>query len=253
MLSSAIWLAGLALEGALIVRAMQGRFLGRYPFFYSYLASVLFRSAALVPIYRWWPQAYRSAYWYSQFLVLVLGCGVVWEIYRTALSRYPGAARMAQNVLPFFFVLSFSRVFVKAWNSHKWLPGATSLETERDLRIVQAALLASLITLLAYYAVPMGRNLKGMILGYGFFLGTSVIHLTVRDYLGVTFQHAWAYIQPIAYLVVLAIWLVALWFYAPAPEPEVESRLEANYQALLAGTRRQLSAARTSLARTMRP
>jgi hypothetical protein len=34
---------------------------------------------------------------------------------------------------------------------------------------------------------------------------------------------------------------------------EGESRLEANYQALLSGTRRQLIAARTSLARTMRP
>jgi hypothetical protein len=253
MWPSAIWLAGLALEAALIVRAVQGRFLGRYFFFYSYLASVLLTSASLVPVYRWWPQAYGPAYWYSQFLVLVVGCGVVWEIYRTALACYPGAARMARNVLPFFFVLSFSRVFVKAWNSHKWLPGATSVETERDLRIVQAALLASLIALLAYYSVPIGRNLKGMMLGYGFFLGTSIIHLTARDYLGATFQHAWAYIQPLAYLVVLSVWLAGLWVYAPAPELQPESRLEANYQALVAGTRRQLSAARTHLVRTMRP
>ena len=237
----------------LILRAIQGRFLGRYFLFYSYLGSVLLRSLTLVPIYQWWPRAYGRAYWYSQFFVVLLGCGVVWEIYRSALARFPGAARMAQNVLPFLFVFSFSRVFVKAWNSPNWIPGLTPLETERDFRIVQAALLAGLVALLAAYSVPIGRNLKGMILGYGFFLGTSVVHLTVRDYLGVTFQHAWAYIQPIAYLVVLAIWLVALWFYSPAPELHGESRLEANYQALLAGTRRQLSAARTSLARTMRP
>jgi len=117
MLSYAIWLAGLVLETVLIVRAVQGRFLGRYPFFYSYLASVLLRSLALVPVFRWWPDIYPQAYWYSQFLLVLLGCGVVWEIYRTALSGFPGAARMAQNVLPFLFVLSFSRVFVKACNN----------------------------------------------------------------------------------------------------------------------------------------
>jgi len=111
-----------------------------------------------------------------------------------------------------------------------------SLETERDLRIVQAVLLASLITLLAYYAVPMGRNLKGMILGYGFFPrhqrhspngpGLSRRHLSAR--LG---------LHPADRLPgVLAIWLVALWFSPRRPELEAESRLEANYQALLAGT-----------------
>jgi hypothetical protein len=169
MVSSAIWLAGLILEAALIGRAIQGRFLGRYALFYSYLAVVFLRGATLLPIDRWWPQAYPRAYWYSQFFVFVLGCGVLWEIYRSALSPYPGAARMAQNVLPFLFVIAFSRVFVKAWNGPSWLPGATSLETERDLRVVQTALLAGLVALLIYYSVPLGKNLKGMILGYGFF------------------------------------------------------------------------------------
>ena len=253
MLSYAIWLAGLVLETVLIVRAVQGRFLGRYPFFYSYLASVLLRSLALVPVFRWRPDIYPQAYWYSQFLLVLLGCGVVWEIYRTALSGFPGAARMAQNVLPFLFVLSFSRVFVKAWNSGHWVPGFTPLETERDLRIVQAALLAGLIGLLAFYAVPIGRNLKGMIIGFGFFLGTSLIHLTARDYFGEAFQRAWGYIQPLAYLAVLGIWSITLWFYSPAPEPEPASRLELDYQARLAGTRRQLRLARSHLARTMKP
>jgi len=253
MLASAILLTSLGLEGALLVRSIQGRFVRRYALFYSYLAWVLLLDLLSVPLSYWFPRAYSYVYWSSEFLSVLIGCGVVWEIYRTALSRYPGAARMAQNVLAFLFIISVSRIFVKAWNNPNWHPGATTLETERDLRIVQTLLLAGLVVLLVSYAVPISRNIKGMILGFGFFLATSVVNLTARDYFGETFEQAWSYIQPVSYLVVLGIWLTTLWAYSPAPEPEVESRLEVDYQALVAGTRRQLISARAHLARTMKP
>jgi len=77
---------------------------------------------------------------------------------------------------------------VKAWNSPNWIPGKTTLETERDLRIVQVTLLIGLVALFAYYAVPLGRNLKGIIYGYGLFIATNVLHLTLRDSLGDSFE-----------------------------------------------------------------
>jgi hypothetical protein len=238
-------------EAALLACAVRGRFLARYPLFYGYLSAVLLRSLLLVVIYQRFPAAYARTYWYSQFLLVLLGCGVVWEIYRRALHQYPGVVRMAQNVIPFLFALSASRVIAKAWESPKWLPGATTLETERDLRIVQAALLAGLVALALYYAVPLGKNLKGMIVGYGFFLATSLVQLTARNNLGESFQSAWQILQPTSYLLSLIFWLVALWSYAPAPKPQHESRLEVDYQALLKATRRGLGTTRTRLSRTI--
>ncbi len=155
--------------------------------------------------------------------------------------------------LAFLFILAITRIFVKAWNSPNWIPGRTTLETERDLRIVQLALLIGLVGLFASYAIPLGRNLKGIIYGYGLFIATSVAHLTLRDYLGDSFQRAWQYIQPICYLVVLVMWCATLWSYAPIPQPTNEPRLEADYESLLATTKSKVQSARSYLLRAMRP
>lgn len=251
MFSTTLWVTALALESVLLLRAILGNFLKQYRFFYLYLGCVLIRDASLMPIYYLWPRFYPYAYWYSQFFHVAIGCAVVWEAYRLALSRYPGAARMARNVLSFIFIFSISRIFVKVWNSPKWIPGRTSLEAERDLRIVQIALLVGLVVLFAYYAIPLGRNLKGIIYGFSAFVGTSVVHLTLRDYLGDSFQHLWQYIQPIVYILVLIIWCTTLWSYATIPEPEIEPRFETDYQSLVRATRKRLSSARTYVSRTI--
>ena len=252
MFSTTLWVIGPVLESLLLLRAFWGNFLKQYRFFYLYLGCVLIRDVSLIPIYYLWPNFYPYAYWYSQFLHVAIGCGVVWEVYKVALTRYPGAARMARNVLPVIFILSISRILVKVWNSPKWIPGRTSLVAERDLRVVQIALLIGLAALFAYYAIPLGRNLKGIIYGFSVFVGTSVIHLTLRDYLGDSFQHIWQYIQPMSYIGVLVVWCVGLWSYATVPEVEIEPRLEGDYQSLVGATRKQLSSARAYLARTMK-
>jgi hypothetical protein len=244
-----LWVTALVLESVLLLRAVQGNFLKHYPLFYLYLGCVLLRDLSLMPVYYLTPKIYPYAYWYSQFLNVLMGCGVVWEVYKIALSRYPGAARMARNVLAFLFILAISRSFVNAWNSPRWIPGRNPLQTELHLRIVQITLLVGLLALLGYYAIPLGRNLKGIIYGFTVFVATSVTHLTLRDHLGDSFQHLWQYIQPLAYILVLLIWCAALWSYANVPEPETEARLEIDYQSLVRGTRRRLTTARAYLSR----
>src|SRR5437660_3746207 len=229
MLSSLFWVTGLVLESILLVRALLGNSLKYYSLFYLYLISVLLPSACLFAIYHLWPNFYAPAYWFTQFLNILLGCALVWQVYKVALAQYPGAARMARNVLAFLFIFASTRIFVKAWNRPTWIPHMTGYEIERDLRIVQVALLAGLVVLFVCYAIPLGRNLKGIIYGYSLFLVTSVVNLTLRYDLGDSFQRSWAYIQPFCYLFVLLVWCVALWSYAPIPEPANEPQLEADY------------------------
>jgi hypothetical protein len=253
MLSTAIWVLAIALETVLLVRAIRGKFLRHYALFYLYVVVVLIRDLVLLPVYYLWAQIYGIAYWSSEFFSVLVGCGLVWEVYKVALARYPGSARMARQLLPLAFVFAISRVFVKAWNSASWTPGRTTLETERDLRIVQAALLISLVALFAYYAIPLGRNLKGIIYGYGLFLATTVVNLSLRDYLGDKFQQWALYVQAVSYLLVLVVWCSALWSYAPIPESGLEQGLEVDYESLAGTTRRKLSSARAHLVRGMRP
>jgi len=184
---------------------------------------------------------------------VLVGCGLVWEVYKIALARYPGTARMARNVLAFLFIFASTRILVKAWNSPIWIPDRTVFELERDLRIVQLALLAGLVVLFACYEIRLGRNLKGVTYGYGVFLATSVANLTLRNYLGDGFQRSWQYIQPICYLLVLLVWGATLWSYAPIPEPTTEPHLEADYESLVAATKRKVHSAGSYLLKAMRP
>jgi hypothetical protein len=252
MFPTTLWLTALTLESVLLVRAIRGNILKQYPFFYLYLSCVLLRDASLMPIYYLWPKIYGYAYWYSEFFSVVVGCGVVWEVYKVALSRYPGAARMARNVLPFLFIVAASRIFVNAWNNPRWLPESTTLEVERDLRILQLVLLLGLAGLIAYYAVPLRRDLKGIIYGFSAFVAITFIHLTFGNSLGGSFRYFWPYVQPMAYLFVLLIWCRTLWSWETAPEVEIDPRLEVDYQSLASATKRQLRAAHGYLLKAIR-
>jgi len=251
--STVIWLMAIVLEVVPLVRAAEAKFTRHYKLFYLYLGFILLRDLWLLGVYFRWPKFYTYAYWSSEPVGVLVGCGLVWEVYKVALARYPGTARMARNALAFLFIFASTRIFVKAWNRPTWIPHRTGYEIECDLRIVQLALLAGLVVLFVCYAIRLGRNLKGIIYGYGLFLVTSVVNLTLRYDLGDSFQRSWAYIQPFCYLLVLLVWSVALWSYAPIPEPTSEPRLEADYESLVAAAKRKLYSARSQVLKAMRP
>jgi hypothetical protein len=252
MLSLVLWVLGPILECLIVIRAVRGNFLKEYKIFYSYVVWVLLRDLSLFAVYHAWAAGYAHVYWYSQFTSVLVGCGVVWEIYRVALANYPGAARMARSVLLFLFVITMSRILVIAANNPKWMPGQTTLETEREFRIVQSVVLIGLVALLAYYAIPAGRNLKGIMVGYGIFLATSLVQLTLRDFFGDRFQYWWQYIQPSTYIAVLLIWCHMLWTFAPVEESSPDVRIEADYQSLAFETRKQLKAAGSYIVKAIR-
>jgi hypothetical protein len=250
--SIVIWLVAIVLESAPVVRGVRGHFIKHYKFFYCYLCFILFRDLYLFGIYYLAPKVYTWSYWSTELVGVLLGCGLVWETYKLALAAYKGAARIAAKVLPVIFIFVITRVLIKAWDSPNWIPGRTPLETELDLRIVQAALLLGLLTLFAYYAIPLGRNLKGIIYGYGLFLATSVAGLLLTDSLDDPFQRLWHYLEPASYTVVLFVWCWCLWSYVPVPQPEHEPGLENDYEALVAETRNKLRWARVHLLRGVR-
>jgi hypothetical protein len=252
-LTLTIWLSAIALELIPLWRAIREKFIGQYTLFYAYLGFVLLRDTSDLAIYFYWARLYPYVYWCCELVSVLMGCGLVWEVYRLAFARFPGAAVVARNVLLSLFVFATARILVKAWESPTWIPGKTAFEIERDLRIVQGALLLGLVALFSYYAIGLGRNVKGIVSGYGLFLATSLVNLTLRYDLGKSFERQWQFIQPACYLLVLGVWCVALWSYAPVPEPEVEPGLEGDYEALRARTREKLSAASARLFRDIHP
>jgi hypothetical protein len=252
MLGQAIWWSGIALETLLLVRGFRARLLSRYPVFYGYLAFVLLQSLLRFSVYHWRPRLYVPVYWITQALGVLIGCAVVFEVYRVGLRAYPGTARMARNVLAFVFVMALTKALVDTWNNPHWLWIVSNVDVERSLRIVQSFAILALVLLFLSYSIPFGRNLRGILLGYGLFVAASVIQLTFVTNGDSRFNTFWSYVSPGSYFAVLGVWAVHLWSYRANPEPRKSVALEAQYQRLAATTSHRLREARGYLVKAVR-
>ena len=243
MLSQIIWWSSNALEVLLLVRAFRGRLVTHYPIFYGYLIFVLSQSPLRFYFYRWEPRLYSPVYWTTEFLGVIAGCAVMFEICKVSLAAYQGTARLARNLLAIGFVLACTNAVVAASNdAHRWI--ATCVNLERDVRMVQAVTILALVALFLLYAIPFGRNLRGILIGYGLFVGLSVIQLAFVSVMGNMSSKILSYLQPVSYAIALSVWVGHLWSYRANPEPQRAFAFEQQYARVAAATRYRLREAR---------
>jgi hypothetical protein len=243
---------GLMLEFVILLRGLRARMITKYPYFYGYLLCVFGVSAALYVCYRTSPLVYLQWYWRTQFATLVAGCGVILEILERALDSYAGARRFLRGLC--LVVISA----VVAYGAAKLAWGATGsnvvtfADMERDLRAVQAIFLATILVVVFYYRISLGRNSKGLILGLGTYVGVSLMTMAVLAVFGHRFEKISGPLQSGAYLFALVVWTACLWSYAPNPVPARSVRIEPDYDRLAGETREKLEALRDSFGGTAR-
>jgi hypothetical protein len=209
---------------------------------------VLSQSTLRFLVHRWDEQLYTPVYWTTEFLGLLAGCWIVLEIYQVALAAYPGTAKMARRVLLFLFALAVTKAAVSVWNDPRVLLLTTPLQLEKMLRTVQAIAIVALITVFASYSIPFGRNLRGILFGYGLVVGERVICLTFVPPQG---HHFWFYACSAYYVVALSVWVGHL--YQPSAVPVASLELEQDYQRTAAVTRHRLHEAGGYLRKAVRP
>ena len=247
MLGQVLWWTEIAAEALLLARAIGTKFYTKYTIFYFYVSSVLLVDLFRFAVFTNLPNSYRLFYWRTQFLAATVGYAVILEMYTQALRKYRGAVRVANGLLLCLLGAVMLKIIAGAVSGSGWTSGDTMAALERDMRALQAALLLVIIALLAYYKIPTGRNLMGIIVGYGSYVGASVVTLGFGSLPGFGPRPGWRFVQPIAYLATLSIWCFTLWSYHPNPEPGPESKIERDYKLLSEQTKRILSKARSYL------
>ena len=237
------WMAGIVLEAVLLFRGWKGGHLSKFPMFFSYIGLVFLQSLLLYVTARYYWSRYSDAYWTFELVDVFAGCAVVVEIYRIGLAEFAGVRKIARNSLLLVFSLTFGRVVLTAQEGLSNWSTMMTIQLERDMRFVQIGALLTLLLLLSLYAVPIGRNLCGILLGYGTFLGTNILNLVLMRRFGNHVQSFAAHFQSWSYLLVLVVWTVYLWSYAPrlwkasSPQP-------LSYEELYAKTRQRLGKTR---------
>jgi hypothetical protein len=246
MFAQTIWLSGIFLEGLLLLRSWRARHFIKFPFFFSYVALVLLQSLLRFCVNRFYPASYPGIYWFTEFVGVIAGCAVVIDLYRIGLATFHGVAKLARSALFVVFLATFIRVMLTSRpGALGWSPVQTVL-LARDMRFVAIIAIFSLLILILYYAIPLGRNLRGMILGYSLFLVISVLNLSFFGRFGERAQTVASFIQISGYLVALCVWTVFLW--SSSPQPAVAGgRSNYSYGDLVGETQRRLARTRSEI------
>jgi hypothetical protein len=240
-------------EFVILVRGLRVRMITKYPYFYGYVFCVFCVSAGLMYCsYRVSPAFYRQWYWPTQFVTLVAGCGVILEILERALDSYPGAARFLRGLCLVLIATLVCYAAAKLTWGFSGLDAVTFAEIERDLRAVQALFLATILTVVFYYRISLGKNAKGLITGLGIYVGVSLMTMASVAVLGRSFESISGPVQSSSYLLALMVWAVALWSYAPNPVPE-RGKTELDYPELADQTRQKLEGLRDYFKPTAQP
>jgi len=251
MLTLSIWLCAILLEVLLLFQGFRKQLVCKYPVFYSYILYVLLQSLVRYFVRHEWPGLYPTVYWTTQFPAVIVGCVVVFDIFQMVLAEYPGTARLARNVLLFVFAMAVAKALVNVSNGAS-LFGQTQIELERNLRVVQIVAIFGIAVLSFFYAIPFGKNARGIVVGYGLYLSTSVIQLTWVSHFGERSYRIWLYTQPAIYLFALAVWIASLWSYEPVPAADPHSMLERDYQRLADATLARFRQVRVLFGRSTR-
>jgi hypothetical protein len=250
MAASILWAAGIALESLILLRFLKCRLFRHFPLFFAYMALVWSSTLILLPLYR--SSAYANAYWALEFLALLAGFGVLLELIQKSFEGYAGAKRFSTAVLTAMFAVLFAYCIYKVAIAPPGTVYENFSDLERDFRAVQALALTGFLVVIAYYRIDVGKNLKGIVCGFGLFVGSIVLSNALRGYAGPSFNAAWNVIQPYTYFVALLIWVVALWSYAPAPAPDRTIESGGDYEIFARETKKRLGVIRAEVGRAER-
>jgi hypothetical protein len=248
--SSLLWWGGMLLLALALGRMTWAHLLPRFPFFSVYLAAVFCRSPVLLLLRPVTSDGYRAGYWISELVCAMLAFGVTWEIYARTLAPYPGVRRMARSLMSVLLVAVGAKAMVGMWGNPALYLGSTILDFERDLRVIQMLLLLGLVGLVAHYALPMGRNVLSILIGYGLYLGFRVVLLTVLSGSGRVYHPVVSLALQGAWNLSVIIWCAGMWSFADVPTPD--RQIECDYERTSERTIRAMGQLRSHLVHSWR-
>jgi len=196
------------------------KMVSRYPYLFAFVLYSLVRDVILFPISWYRPNWFAEVYWRTEMISLFSRFFVNWEFFRgtfpqrSALHEIAWKALLAVElgVLPGILLLSWGQA-----SSLHHLYRYLSPVFEQYLSLAQALLLLAPAAVARYYRVAMGRNMRGLGLGFGIYLSVCSI-----NFAGLQVLHGFVpygrLLSPAAFIGMNAIWMWAFWDYRPSTE-----------------------------------
>jgi len=240
-------LIGLALELCLVWRLLREKMWRTYGYFFLYVVWAALRTVVLPCIAYLAPTRFPSVFWTEEAVCLPLNFLVVWEIFRQTFPKGSSLSRIASKgfILAGFALAIFLVDAFWGFKAYVFF-NSLYLALERSFGFAVAVLTMGFLLVARYYGVPLGRNVWGMAVGFGTWASILTANNALFD-LDHSFIPFWRFVSPLSSMTMLAIWIWAVWSYAPNPVLEtgdaaaMESDLNAwteNWDHTVSSTRR---------------
>ena len=210
---------GVTLEGVLLWRLTKLR-LERYPYLSGFVFYDFVRCFILFAVSHFQWERYGMTYWSTEIVSVFLRFLVIWEVARSLFSRNSVIQRLAWKMLITMEVVLLPALLALGWSQASlvhYLYKIVSPIFEQYLSLGQALLLLTLAAVARYYGVPLGRNMRGLIFGFGTYLSLCAINFaSLQVFRG--FLRYWQLLCPVTFVAMIVVWLWAFWEYTPSPE-----------------------------------
>jgi hypothetical protein len=230
---------GLTFEALLLWRLFRHRQLKRYAYLSSFLLFELIRSPALVTVYYFNREWYSRAYWNTEGVGLAVFFAILWEVARHLFPSGSPLRRLAWQAVLLSETILIPSLLMLAWG---W--SASNFDrypvlkiwplVEQYFTLAVSLLLLVIAGVARYYGVSFGRNMRGLIAGFGVYLCLYAANFAALQTVP-RFHVFWQFISSVSYSAMVACWLWAFWKFAPSPSFAPEFRAPASWKSRWSG------------------
>jgi hypothetical protein len=220
---------------ALILLFAKGSF-RKLPFFTVYVAVNLCQAAFLVVVYSVWGSnsaTVKILAWYSECVTLLAQALATTEILKVTLRPYQGIWGLVWRALAFtsaLVVLIVALVTRGTWVAAKWF------ELNRGYHLTFAAAVIVCLLLVRYYSIQVPAAYKMILGGFCLYSCTEIlIHTVLQSVVKTAFyayEPIWQSSTMLSFIVVLFIWVAALWKPLPIEARQAAPPSDSIYQRL---------------------
>ena len=206
------------LVGTVLLRGVMGKCFTAFPLFYSYMIYVFCGSTLMYLVYWLDQQAYPSAYWIYYLVSILVEFSVVAEISDHVFRPFPAIRNLGRAIT---VVISATLGFIYILPAVLWSPARDTALLDIALRasVTKAVVIAVLLIVARHYGSELGKNVAGLMLGFSIYLGVNIANFAAAKVFGpaVYGELLWM-LTPVAYMLCLLTWTVALWERVPIPQ-----------------------------------
>jgi hypothetical protein len=237
ILSFAICGAAVALELAVLLLLVRNHIWREYSFFVVYAIWLLMGNSVILIADLYFRSAYATIYWYIDSLDIVLRLLVVWEVFHQVFPKTSALNRSLSKGLGCVALGLLAVACGTFWiyQNDPSLPTnfadrvrAIHLALDRSFGFVQALMILGTLVVARYYGLKFGRNIRGIALGFGAWASISTADnaLVAMVSAGNIFRSFFSYMRPLSFVMMLVVWIWALWVYDPNPPIKESEGLE---------------------------